>query len=186
MRIDRSGKEVDDGSACGVFGDAGRDVSVTLHRTQDRGLFRAAPSLVWFVIIVLAVLFPSWASADIGFIRFDDALEQGELIGSHSRPDALLHIPGCLLSKVQVPGQLAAGQAFLGVHNQGNCAEPLLKRHLRLLHDGLGQYVEAGLADIAVPASKRLGFVLVTDTHASAKRAVRLVSKPYLFKMVDA
>ena len=48
------------------------------------------------------------------------------LLRSHFSPDALLHVPGGRLAHIQVTGKLAARQAFLGVHDQGDGAEPLL------------------------------------------------------------
>ena len=86
MGVDCSGDKVDDASSGGVFGDAGSDVPRALHRPQDRSLFRSSPSLVFLVIVVLAVPASSGPSSDVGLVGFDDSLEQGGVVWRPSPP----------------------------------------------------------------------------------------------------
>ena len=76
-----------------------------------------------------------------------------------------MHEPRCLGVESYITGQLATGEAFLGIDHQANGQKPLGQRHRGLLVrvaslDGAGQHVETGLATMAIPAPDALALLL--------------------------
>ena len=91
--------------------------SAPLDHTQDSGLLRA-PTTAARRVVVLAVR-ATWLASDVGFVGFDNALE--EIVRSgHGGPNPVLDVPGGLWGQLEVTGELVAAEALLGVQGEAN------------------------------------------------------------------
>ena len=104
----------------------------------------------------------------------------------HLRPGAVLHVLGRLLIQFQVAGQLAAGQALIGVEHEANGKEPLLKQYPGLFHDGARHNIEADMTGIAVPAAHARSVHLPNYTFTVAMGTPGSFAPTYAFQVFNA
>ena len=112
------------------------------------------------MLAVLSVALSSfaWLAANVGFIHFHDAREQAAVIGlGHGLADLHAAPPRGVLVHFQVTGELKGGQPFLGVQDQHDRQEPLLKGHMGTVKNGADCHAEAGFAVVAAVPVLALG-----------------------------
>ena len=156
-----------------------------VNRLLDKSQQRAALCIVGhlgfdFPAALVACVFVSGLAAHIGFVHLDNSLEHFSFVRGHGRSDTLLHPPGRGRVQVEVPAQLVAGQALLGVGHQGDSQEPLLHLDMGPLENGLGEHVEAVGAFVAVPTAQTVLFVLPPRSLTFAERTPGLHRPPDL------
>ena len=159
------------------------NIAAASNGADDRQLARAAPARILGVIVALVRL--ARLATDVAFVRFDNARQQVAL-ARHPAPDAHRDAPCGLLIQIQVPRELVARHALLGVQHQGDGQKPLLERDSGLVEDRAGQHVEAGVAGVAVPAADAVAVGLATDARALAVWARRRVGPAHALQVLDA
>ena len=142
-------QELDDPFSAQVCSDLGHHAPAPLNDPNDRRFLRATSRRVRGVVVLRVGA--SGLAAHIGFVGFDDSLEDRVLVG-HRGPDTMLHVERGRMRGLDVPCELVAGQALLGVQHQIDCQEPLPQVYLRFLEDRPGEHVVATVAGMAVPA----------------------------------
>ena len=110
-----------------------------------------------YLLFPFALVHEAGLTADEGFVHFHLTGEGAISIICHCGADTMEHEPSCLLGNIKVPGHFVGTDAVLGIGNEPDRSEPLIKSHRAVLKDGahLDRELPLGVLALAFPDAAR-------------------------------
>jgi hypothetical protein len=152
-----------------ILGHFRPDVSTAFNYSDHWNFRRSAAPLASRGLLI--VPFARFAT-NVALVGFHNTLKQLALF-DHGTPDTHCHVPSCVLVHLQITSQLTAADAFLGVQDQTDGKEPLLKVELRVVKNGINSHAIGPITAVALVALLVLARCCVFGTAIRAHRPPR-------------
>ncbi len=130
--------------------------TAALHQADARLLAGASATLRGRVVVVASIPLPG-LSADVGFIGFHDAVQQGRLLRvvGHRHANPVHHAPNRWPAHPEIAGDLVGTGGLLSVQHQGDAQEPVSQGNMGPVEYRPDRHGEGSGALLALPPGSR-------------------------------